>query len=764
MSTLDIPGYILLEEIGRGGMSTVFLAEQTSFGRKVALKILFSDVAETEYFGQRFLREARISASFSHPNIVSVYDTGSVEGCYFLAMEHLSGGNLRERLRSGIPLPDILGIVEAIADALDYAGSRGIVHRDIKPGNIMFREDDSLAIVDFGIARDIATETQVTQAGTILGTPHYMSPEQALGEEIDYRSDLYSLGIIFFELLSGAVPFRADSAAAVGIKHINAPIPSLPENMAAFQPIVNKILAKSANDRYQSGTEFISDLADTWQNLSTELQTTVLLSMDDGGEVSSRHSWNSQRPAAGSQRFSRHSRPSRAITGTGLPDSRKSSFAKKAASLSAVAIAAAAVTGLVLYNSQQDPDSPPTVVQPPTDTGSTPRTPYPDPVTSELDLAAAAMASGNLVSAEEHLDNATNSGSLARAQSKRLDALREALETQSAIASQREALVNTFNEQLSRQQLYLPSEDNAFGTLALMSEAGVPDQTVDAYLARVSAMSAGQVNTLLNQGKLEQAQRELNAWAAVDESPAIQSARDNLASLQLKLARQRDEQNILRKIAPLESEADSSIESNDRLLQMCTEILKESPGSQAAKQCQFSGRNRALAFAREALNAENLPRAERALKVLQKVQPAHPELASVEAELRRRQQNQARALSFVEQARESTDLLLNDNSVDLDQPVVTELLRDALAKLDQAEILMPELVEISETRQSLVGTCRSHFERLLKDGDVKAAAAFASEFQRIRPAGTEGMRLALDMENALAEGAQEKKARDYPSF
>ena len=298
MPHIQIPGYKILSQLGKGGMSSVYLAEQLSFGRPVALKVMTANLAETEHFGHRFLREARIAAHLSHPNIVSVYDTGYVDGNYFLAMEYLPGEDLKRRIESGIALLEGLDIVIALADAIDYASAAGVIHRDIKPANIMFREDGSLAVVDFGIARDISTETKVTQIGTVMGTPHYMSPEQSAAEELDSRSDLYSVGIVFYELLSGHVPFRADSAAAVGVQHISAPVPPLPEQTRIFQDIINRVLAKNPDERYQTGMEFASDIEELRRDLPEELETTILLSkltVAERGSNSSRMSGHRSR-------------------------------------------------------------------------------------------------------------------------------------------------------------------------------------------------------------------------------------------------------------------------------------------------------------------------------------------------------------------------------------------------------------------------------------------------------------------------------------
>lgn len=258
--TVEIPGYKIGRTLGKGGMATVYLAVQEIFEREVALKVMSKALAEDESFGQRFFREAKIVSQLVHPNIVTVHDVGVHDGYYYLSMEHLDGGDLKQE-RHRFTLKQKIQAVLDIAKALEYAGAKGYVHRDIKPENIMFHKSDGRAVLtDFGIARAAETDTSMTQTGTAIGTPHYMSPEQAKGKTVDPRSDLYSLGVVFFLLLAGRVPYDAESAVAIGIKHITEPVPLLPLGMDALQPIVDTLLAKKPESRYQDAQEFIRDL------------------------------------------------------------------------------------------------------------------------------------------------------------------------------------------------------------------------------------------------------------------------------------------------------------------------------------------------------------------------------------------------------------------------------------------------------------------------------------------------------------------------
>lgn len=256
---IEIPGYRIARPLGRGGMSTVYLALQESVQREVALKIMAGSLLGDEEFGERFLREARIAASLRHPGVVHIYDVGQHGENHYIAMEHLPGGAVLSRRGPRRDYRFSVQVVREIAAALDYAHRRGVVHRDIKPDNILLREDGSAVLTDFGIAR-ASDSMRMTRTGAIIGTPHYMSPEQARGQPLDGRADLYSLGVVFHELLLGQVPYRAEDSVAVGIMHITAPLPKLPESLSVLQPMFDRLLAKEPGDRYQSGAELVEAL------------------------------------------------------------------------------------------------------------------------------------------------------------------------------------------------------------------------------------------------------------------------------------------------------------------------------------------------------------------------------------------------------------------------------------------------------------------------------------------------------------------------
>ncbi len=255
------PEYRLKKKLGQGGMATVYLATQVKLDRLVAIKIMSPRMSQNESFRKRFVREARTLAKFRHENIITIYEVESIDGLWFLVMEYLESGDLKERMRSGMTRAEILDVIRQTASALDYAHSHNYVHRDIKPENCMFDKTGRLVLTDFGIARTADNEgTQLTRMGVSIGTPSYMAPEQFESSNVDARADIYSLGVMFYELLAGAKPFRSDSAAGMLFKHATEPVPPLPDDMSDLQPLVNWMLAKDPNDRPDTAAEVVQQL------------------------------------------------------------------------------------------------------------------------------------------------------------------------------------------------------------------------------------------------------------------------------------------------------------------------------------------------------------------------------------------------------------------------------------------------------------------------------------------------------------------------
>jgi eukaryotic-like serine/threonine-protein kinase len=278
IDTLFDGRYRIVRRIGAGGMANVYLAEDQELGRRVAIKILNDRHANDEQFVERFRREAKNAASLSHPNIVSIYDRGEAEGTYYIAMEHLDGRNLKELIVARGPAPVKIAIdyTRAILAALAFAHRHDVVHRDIKPHNVLVDKDNRVKVTDFGIAR--AGASQMTEAGSIVGTAQYLSPEQARGTAVDHRSDLYSVGVVLFELLTGEVPFTGDSPVEIAMRHLSAQ-PPLPSERRENVPhdldlVVARALAKDPAERYQSAEEMDADLERVAQGLGVSDRTT----------------------------------------------------------------------------------------------------------------------------------------------------------------------------------------------------------------------------------------------------------------------------------------------------------------------------------------------------------------------------------------------------------------------------------------------------------------------------------------------------------
>jgi serine/threonine-protein kinase len=277
LNTLFDGRYRIMRKLGSGGMANVYLAEDQELGRRVAIKILNDRHAGDEQFVERFRREAKNAASLSHPNIVSIYDRGEAEGTYYIAMEYLDGKSLKELILERGPAPVSVAVDYArqILAALRFAHRNGIVHRDIKPHNVLVDAEGHAKVTDFGIAR--AGASQMTEEGSIIGTAQYLSPEQARGTKVDQTSDLYSLGIVLYEMLTGTVPFTGDSPVEIAMKHLSA----TPEPLSARRPdipkaldlVILRALAKDPAARYQSADEMDAELERVGRGLSVSRET-----------------------------------------------------------------------------------------------------------------------------------------------------------------------------------------------------------------------------------------------------------------------------------------------------------------------------------------------------------------------------------------------------------------------------------------------------------------------------------------------------------
>lgn len=252
----DIPGYRIQYLIAEGGMASVYLAIQESLNRPVALKLLrkFEQPAQTE----RFLNEARLIASLNHRHIITIHDVGVVQGRPYISMEYLQGGDLEARIARGMSAKEALDLIQIIGDCLAHVHRQGIIHRDIKPANILFHLDGTPILTDFGIAKQIHVDSGLTLDGLGLGSPYYLSPEQAQSSFLDGRADIYGLGILFYEMLTGTKPYQGRTAVETILAHITEPIPRLPPELRRYQSLLERLIAKSPDQRFASAEAMLA--------------------------------------------------------------------------------------------------------------------------------------------------------------------------------------------------------------------------------------------------------------------------------------------------------------------------------------------------------------------------------------------------------------------------------------------------------------------------------------------------------------------------
>lgn len=252
-----LPGYRRVRELARGSVSDLYLAESEAAGDLVVLKVTHAlrKANGVDQSFDRFLQEYEIVRRLRHPNVVRIHDLGVMDDFAFIVMEYFAGGDLRRRMRAPLSLQEALGYTLEIARALAAVHAAGVRHRDLKPGNVMVRDDGSLALIDFGLAKHEALAFEITDSGMIFGTPHYMSPEQGHGQATDERSDLYSLGVILYEMLTRSKPFDADNPMAIIYLHAKAPVPRLPPPLERAQPIIDRLMSKDREARFANAQE-----------------------------------------------------------------------------------------------------------------------------------------------------------------------------------------------------------------------------------------------------------------------------------------------------------------------------------------------------------------------------------------------------------------------------------------------------------------------------------------------------------------------------
>lgn len=273
--------YRIISQVGKGGMATVYKAHQISMGRDVALKVLPKIHAQDPNFTERFIQEARTIAQLEHRNILPVYDFGEEDGVTFMAMRYLNSGTLQDILSLGeLSFSNAVSLMRQICAGLDYAHRQGVIHRDVKPANVMVDNEGTVYITDFGLAKVLEHSSELTASGTIMGTPFYMAPEQSVGTKVDGRSDIYSAGVILYEMVTGKRPFDAETPMAVVLAHLHDPLP-LPQEINPgvpmdMQRIIVKAMSKEPDDRYQTAKEMSDDLAEVMEQLKIDANAKTL--------------------------------------------------------------------------------------------------------------------------------------------------------------------------------------------------------------------------------------------------------------------------------------------------------------------------------------------------------------------------------------------------------------------------------------------------------------------------------------------------------
>lgn len=267
-----IPGYEIISKIAEGGMSSIYLARREGTEERVVIKILYSESIEDETFVDRFLKEYELISKIEDPNVVKIIEESYSEEFMYMVMEYFPAGDLHRMIaaKQGIPLKETLSYLKQVATGLHSIHSCGIIHRDLKPSNIMFRDDGDLAIIDFGISKEVSVVDELTSDNMVMGTVGYMSPEAGQGKTIDVRSDIYSLGIIFYEMLTAKKPYIGKDPADVVLKHVKAPIPLLPDKYARVQGLFEMMVAKDPDNRFQTAVRIVEFVDSHYQDAMAE--------------------------------------------------------------------------------------------------------------------------------------------------------------------------------------------------------------------------------------------------------------------------------------------------------------------------------------------------------------------------------------------------------------------------------------------------------------------------------------------------------------
>lgn len=666
----EIPGYEIVKPLGSGGMATVYLAIQKSLERKVAIKVLHTNLHDDdpERTEKRFLREGRTLARITHKNVCGIYDIARVGEHAYIAMEYIDGGTLVERMRSGIAVGEAIAIVVQIASALQEAHDQGIVHRDLKPSNIMMRGGKVPVITDFGIAREFTSnQTKITAENMIVGTPSYMSPEQVSGGEVDGRSDLYSLGIMFYELLTGSTPYVGDTAIAVCMQHLTAPLPTLPADLAEIQPVLDRMLAKKREDRYPSMSAFTAALREVMVQSATLRQ---VLRFDTATP------WSEQLRALGfSLDTVRDAELKRVL------EQQRAAARSAQATARAPAAAPTAVPAVTVATRPAE--------------ASAARDVRPAQAVERPKYALIAAVAGGLLLL-------IVGGWLL---------LRSSGPSQAELAALT-ALARQFDTQIGQQEFFLPPGNNAANTLESMRQIDARAELTRSREAMLANELGKALRALVEEGKESELDLLLGQAAAALRAADFAKLNEEVGRFRAERAAALRRADTLRRLrAVLQGRPERS---EDTLTALLTSLRSDFPAQDPER---LAVEREVLTHlqqgARQALQQQQLDRAQLFLIELERSFPNAAETAALAAEIKTLQDRRG----FEERLASVRGYLAT-------RPMTPSVLDSALAAYRQAAAVRPEATELRPLATQLLGLLDAEFTRLVQGEEFDAADAF----------------------------------------
>lgn len=723
---MEIKGYRIEKVIGRGGMATVYLAVQTTLQRHVALKVMNPAFANDEEFTTRFLQEGPIAAKLSDPQIVTVYDSGVDEKHYYLAMEYLPGGTLKQRIREGLPIEKALNIIKLLAKGLAYAHSQQVLHRDIKPQNILFRNTGEPVLTDFGIAKALTGTAHLTVPGTAFGSPKYMSPEQAKGNSLDHRSDIYSMGIVFYEMLTGAPPFQGKEAVKLAQAHITESIPPLPVELSVFQPLVDGLLAKDPDERFQSIDLFLTGLKEARHRYELDIADNTSAA-DDVTQV----------------RMPVHTaKPDKVV-----PPKQRSNLPKLLTGVAVLAIAV--IGGAFIYNNYGTPGSQNSVNNEQVAVTNALEQEQQQPVVSELTEQETAAANANarlaevlnqarslrqqgqleqsLALVEEHLADQPDQSDLLALQQELQNTITELDNRQQVaayLASARKALQQDdlqASTEAIEQGLALMPDDNDLRYLRTRVEARARQIAQEQAAERQRQAQTEQVQQLYQQAQEQLQQEQIDpALATLEEAfglvpegesqlnEQLSALRSEIEAMQAEIERKRQlEAEINQQLAQAEQQIERlqlTTPAGNNAYDTYQKILAQDPDNQQAQAGLSAIAAKYAELAEQAFTADDSEKAEAYIQRGLEIQSDHPKLIAVQTALQSQQsvQNalrQARQLLQNGQLEDSLAAIDEGLQTEADNSALQALRSEVLQALDQREKELIAQTALTEARQ-----------------------------------------------------------------